>query len=291
MARIQDELLGCVFFVYPSRAEADTGSQHGASGFFVGIDWDSSPHRRHVYAVTNKHVIMSCRDNVVIRVTRLDGQLDFIETDPIEWHPSRYHDISVRPIEHAKAALFQNVPDGMFVIRENFEGTIEGSTCLGPGDEVFMIGRFISHDGREKNHPSTRFGNLSMLPAPIRHPGGYDQESFAVEMRSISGYSGSPAFIYWEFGGSQLSGINRPFHKSFLGLLGVDWGHIPMQLPVLKQNGKPHDDKLYVKSHTSMSGVVPSWHLRELLESAELKGQRMKDEKDEASNQIQKDSR
>jgi hypothetical protein len=97
-------------------------------------------------------------------------------------------------------------------------------------------------------------------------------------MRSISGYSGSPAFIHWEFGGGHLQGVNRTFDKSFLGLLGVDWGHIPLDLLVLDKDGNPLSDKFHVKSHTSMCGVVPAWHLRDLLNSAGLQEQRMRDE-------------
>jgi len=104
-------------------------------------------------------------------------------------------------------------------------------------------------------------------------------------MRSISGYSGSPVFIYWEFGGGHLEGIRRTMIHSYLGLLGVDWGHIPLRLPVLDSAGKPLPDGQHVKSHTSMSGVVPAWRLMELLDSQILRDQRMKDEADEAKKQ------
>ena len=284
MARIPDEFIGCVFFLYPSRAAAHAGDKQGATGFFVGIDWENNDQRRHVYAVTNKHCIVACRDAVVIRATRTDGVLDFIETMPVDWYPSPAHDISVIPISPEKAALFQNVSDGLFVSQDNFTDDEAQPTCLGPGDKVFMIGRFISHDGKTENHPSARFGNISMNAAPLSHPGGYDQESIAVDMRSISGYSGSPTFVYWEFGGGHLQGVRRGLVNSFLGLLGIDWGHIPMRLPVLDCSGNKLPDKQYVNSHTSMSGVVPAWRLRELLESQRFKEQRMRDEKEAAQN-------
>jgi hypothetical protein len=284
MARIPDKFLGCVAYIYPSRKDAEEGNKHGATGFFVRVYWTNNPSRRHVYAVTNKHVIARCPVKVVVRATRLDGTLEFIERDPSDWHPSLMHDISVLPIELSRAALLENVSDGLFVSPENFEDSIEGATCLGPGDEVFMIGRFISHDGKVKNHPSTRFGNLSTLAAPIKNEYGLDQESFAVDMRSISGNSGSPAFIFWEFGGGHLRGVNRTFDKSFIALLGVDWGHIPLRLLVLDENGKSLQEKFYVNSHTSMCAVVPAWHLRDLLNYAALQELRMRDEEDEAAN-------
>jgi hypothetical protein len=77
--------------------------------------------------------------------------------------------------------------------------------------------------------------------------------------------------------------VNRTFDKSFFALLGVDWGHIPLRLLVLDENGKSLPEKFYVKSHTSMCGVVPAWHLRDLLNSAGLQEQRKRDEEDEAA--------
>src|SRR5271154_77777 len=97
MARIPDELIGCVFFLYPSLAEAKANASVGASGFFVGIEWESNQLRQHLYAVTNKHCITKCRDHVVLRATKIGGDLEFIESDPIEWHPLAGHDVSVFP--------------------------------------------------------------------------------------------------------------------------------------------------------------------------------------------------
>ena len=35
---------------------------------------------------------------------------------------------------------------------------------IGPGDEVFMVGRFVAHAGTKKNLPIVRFGNIAMNP-------------------------------------------------------------------------------------------------------------------------------
>jgi hypothetical protein len=112
-------------------------------------------------------------------------------------------------------------------------------------------------------------------------PYGTEQESFGVEMRSLSGYSGSTVFVYWTFNSGHLERAPyRPFHRSFLGLLGVDWGHIDFPLPVHTRTGDEHPDRLFVKSHTSMSGVVPAWKLRELLNADRFKEQRINDEQE-----------
>jgi hypothetical protein len=33
-----------------------------------------------------------------------------------------------------------------------------------PGDEVFLYGRLVTHDGQQRNKPVVRFGNISMFP-------------------------------------------------------------------------------------------------------------------------------
>src|SRR6185312_9408503 len=70
---------------------------------------------------------------------------------------------------------------------------------LGPGDDCFMVGRYINREQRQFDRPVLRFGNLAMLHEPVRQDErNFDQDSFLVEMRSVKGYSGSPVFVYYE---------------------------------------------------------------------------------------------
>jgi hypothetical protein len=65
------------------------------------------------------------------------------------------------------------------------------------GEEVVMLGRFLGYDGADENKPSARFGHLAMAATvPINHPWGFTQSSFLIECRFVSGFSGSPIFIY-----------------------------------------------------------------------------------------------
>ena len=59
----------------------------------------------------------------------------------------------------------------------------------------FMIGRFLNHQGtKDKIVPAVRFGNISvMLEIIWNSTVNKDQLSFSVEMRSRTGFSGSPA--------------------------------------------------------------------------------------------------
>jgi hypothetical protein len=65
------------------------------------------------------------------------------------------------------------------------------------GDEVFMIGRFMARDESGLNAPIARFGHLASSGVEIikQDRGGFPQESFLVEVHSISGFSGSPIFV------------------------------------------------------------------------------------------------
>jgi hypothetical protein len=68
---------------------------------------------------------------------------------------------------------------------------------IGPGDDVFVVGRFINREGKQKNIPSVRFGNIAQMPGePLFLDDGKELECFLIEGRSISGFSGSPVFIH-----------------------------------------------------------------------------------------------
>ena len=127
---------------------------------------------------------------------------------------------------------------------------------IGIGSPVFMIGRLMNHEGRFMNTPAVRFGRISMMPGePVRNRDtGLDQESFLIEMHSISGFSGSPVFSYEEGGASYASNS---------WLLGIDWGHLP------GPDGSTSAD------NAGIACIVPSWTLARLLfEDEDVKGQR-----------------
>ena len=56
-----------------------------------------------------------------------------------------------------------------------------------------------------------------------------------------------------------------------LWLLGIDWGHLPVWSDVVDGDGEINGR---IKTNTGMAGVVPSWKLKELIESTDLASQR-----------------
>jgi hypothetical protein len=274
MPRIPPQLLDASFYLYPSSVEAKAGVQAGGTGVFVAMPVPNFPGRICVYAVSNKHVVnkLGCS---VIRVNTLVGGTDIIEKDPAEWHASNTDDlavclIQVKPEVHKIKAIGTDI----FVKKQELR-----DDQIGVGDDVFMVGRFMNHDGHLTNVPSVRFGHLSMAPLEIRHEDGYMQMSFAVEMLSRPGYSGSPVYGF-RVPYDMLTG-NIMVGGRTVWFLGINWGFVTDSADVKEKivtTGMVADDKSqtmkYVRVNTGMNGVIPAWHVEKFLNSGRVKRER-----------------
>jgi len=139
---------------------------------------------------------------------------------------------------------------------------------IGIGDEVFVIGRFVTREGKQRNIPTARFGAIAQMnEEPIWHEYGFQQEAFLAEVRSISGFSGSPVFVHippWSWRPDR-----DPTSKGYgQWLLGVDFCHLASPEWVRDPQsiaGKRLDNGGYVNSNTGLMGVIPAWKLHDLL--------------------------
>lgn len=300
MPKIAQHYLDCSVYLYDSQQAAEAGENFGGSGCLIQVE--SDPHTKraadgrptkdvvyfppHLYAVTNAHVV---RGFPVIRLNTVDDTIDVLNLSVNDWicHPNG-DDLAVAPIQlpTSKHNYFP-LNSAYFVHRDDMErGTI------GAGDDTFMVGRFITHGGRQRNTPSLRFGSIAMLPFDnVKLESGHSQEAFLVETRSISGYSGSPVFVYRpketrvaapprdrfdlrsNWGGesrytaiTDLVGIPE--------LLGIDCGHIQKYEKVVDRIGNPHPQGWKVSSNTGMAIVIPAWRLVDLFNKPELIMQR-----------------
>ena len=150
-----------------------------------------------------------------------------------------------------------------------------------------MTGLFADQHGGERNTPAARFGNVALLAdenAPIEQPNGIVRPSHLVDMRSRTGFSGSPLCLY-RIPGVDLSDIPKPGQPlplpgqyrmlpKFILLFGVHCGQFYDQIEAFKTKPKPrkqeqvgdpiHEgDKLYIQS--GMTIVVPAWRITELI--------------------------
>jgi hypothetical protein len=152
---------------------------------------------------------------------------------------------------------------------------------IGVGDDVFMVGRFMDYDGGTTNRPAARFGNISVMLAPIKQPNGRMADCYCIDLHSRTGYSGSPVFMYrlpWQHLNEEeikvfpADGALFSVEKIF-GLLGIHFAQFPEEWE-LRSAPRPkgaHDaaslitEGAYVKGLSGMSCVLPGWNILEVL--------------------------
>jgi hypothetical protein len=141
----------------------------------------------------------------------------------------------------------------------------------------------VNHEGKQRNLPSARFGNIAQMPGEPIEFDGLSQESFLVEARSVAGYSGSPVFVYLPpppassnltrraqqllrqhniaLPGVSKKRMNIPFA---LGpwLLGIDYCHIHRSEPLLDKKTNERNPDWVVRSNTGMMGGRTSMEAR-----------------------------
>ena len=177
MPRIPERLLDAVFYLYGSKPAAESGDEEGGTGFFLSVPQDFSEHRNDfvtaralvanerqsglVYAVTNEHVISD--GFIWAKVNTPEGSTVPFKLPASHWvmHPDG-DDLAVCPVGLSRDLhKYHAVPARMLVLPETFERSY---IKVGPGDDVFYIGRFLTREGTSRNTPTVRFGNIAMMP-------------------------------------------------------------------------------------------------------------------------------
>jgi hypothetical protein len=277
--KIEPVIFRTVFYIYTSEDDAKNNSEYGATGFFFGEDSELIPGKTHYYAVTNAHVAFGeSMENPVLRINTTNKTFDIIKTSREDWiRHSDADDIAICPVEITSYEISAACLTRGLIADDAFLKEY----AIGAGDDVFMVGRFRVHAGREKNVPTVRFGNIAaMNEEPLYNDfTKLEQESYLVEMRSIAGFSGSPVFI-------QIHPLNPRFNRSPdqketinigtinipVRLLGIQWGQISYTVIAKDEN----DQKYRLKVDSAMEGVVPIQKLMDLIDSQEIVGMRKK---------------
>jgi hypothetical protein len=272
MPRIHDYILNCVVYQYRSEDEAIECERVGGSGFLVNVPLPSFPDRTIHFVVTNAHVAEKAP---VSRLNGINEQLAIAKYSIDDWimHPDG-DDVAIAPLYLPPGNKFSSIPRSLFLSKATI-----AEFDIGIGDDIFVAGRFINHEGIQRNSPSLRFGNIAQMPGDKIMQGerDFEQESFLVEAKSIGGYSGSPVFVHM----LPFSSRPKPDNPQEMlivpspgigpWLLGVDWGHITSNDYVLMGGGIRHTMDLYVRSNTGMMGVVPAWKLDEIFNTERVK--------------------
>jgi hypothetical protein len=285
--RIADGFLDCAVYIYPSEAAAEAGDHIGGSGFIIGYPINPAPWIE-MYIVTNRHLVAN-RDAFLRFNTKL-GKTEIKPAPKDSWvsHPNG-DDVAVCAFgESMDEYRYNHIDSTQFMTPE-----IQQKEDIGIGDEVFMVGRFINHEGKQLNHPALRYGNIAMMTSePIKDErAGIEQQSYIIECRSMGGYSGSPVFVTTmplHMARARRENTVRTFPRG-PWLLGINWCHIHHRVPtkvascdtfVLTEPQQVQPGGEYVYENTGMAGVVPVSKLIELLESDEVKEQRRESEKE-----------
>jgi hypothetical protein len=289
MPRIPDPFLDCVVYLYETVDDARVGTRAGGSGFAVIVPYD--PYRVWIYVVSNRHVVSRFP---VIRLNTSKGEFGELSLDTTQWirHPDGETDlaiasIDIRPSEYRFQGVLYIAPDSPDSVKSWKNQLITESLILasgvGVGDDAYLVGRFVSHEGTQRNLPTARFGAIAQMPYEVIQTEAGGQQAFLVEVRSIAGYSGSPVFVripahrY-----DKRPGLNIPLGPEFDAhlLLGVDCAHLNSYQRVIEKNDPHMDTGLEAQSNTGMAVVIPAWKLAELLDCEELKAMRDNDRRE-----------
>ena len=290
MPRIARKFIENAIYLYPSTEAAKEGHAAGGTGFIIGVPLPSHQNVVTTFAIAARHTVWTHGASVV-RVNAVGGGVDVFDLDPVEWeiHPDG-DDVAIAAIDLcSNKHIFTYLPLSDLATRQNV-----ASCSIGLGDEVFMVGRFVNCDGELTNVPSVRFGHLSMLPIKIEIEPGHIQESFAVEMLSKPGYSGSPVFVYEDSWNSEtgIYSINSG-NDHVVRLLGLNWGYITddaevKEKAVVAALSSCGPSVKYVPQNTGMNGVVPAWKIVDLLEVPAVKDRVSKADKAETERKRHK---
>jgi hypothetical protein len=233
----------------------------------------------HYYGVTNWHVAV--RDGAsIIRINTADEKTRILKYQPEDWQFLRNHD------DLAVVDLTDDLREKDEINFSSEQGFITEQAIrvleIGAGDDVFMVGLFVEAHGGERNIPSVRFGNISLMAndkALVEQPNGMKRPSYLTDMRSKGGFSGSPVILYRipEADLYPIPNSGAPLrlkpNPKFVGLLGIHCAQFWEPTEVQKkppsaseQLGDPikDGDKLYIPG--AMNIVVPAWRISELLD-------------------------
>ena len=250
-----------------------------ARGSSVGIPSKEVPGANYIYAVSNWHVAVQGGFSV-LRVTRTNGHSETFDLGPENWEfdVNAGHDVAVAPLRfgpHSEIKFSMAHVDG-FATREQFKG----EKCLGVGDDVFMVGRFVDHDGGPTNQPAARFGHVSIGPSLLMTAHGKLAETICLDTNSRTGFSGSPVYVYR----TMMSDLEQLMDPKNLGtvpilkhptmiLLGVHTGQFPEWWDWRKDESGMVS-RGHVRGVSGMTTVAPAWAIRDLLDGPKLREER-----------------
>jgi hypothetical protein len=290
MPRLRSDLTDCVVYLYA--LGPDGKEKIGPKGTGCIIRRNSDERTANFYVVSNWHLTNAPGSPAsIIRINTKDGGSRFLTYEPTDWHyVDGGHDVSVVDVSddlHRTDRYFA-IPEEIFIT----EGVAD-KYQVAAGDDVLMVGMFADHYGRKRNIPAVRFGNISVVAddeSKIEQENNTEQPSHLADMRSRTGFSGSPVFMFRidaydidnRFHWFRTLSSNETFtlesngpvmpEDHFVGFLGMHcgqfWERVKFRKPHNRseKKGDPilEGDDLEVQS--GMTVIAPAWRVTETID-------------------------
>lgn len=279
--QIPPEILKCVCFV-----EVMKGGKWCLNGtaFIVSLPLEGvhpavDPEPYALYAVTAKHVLhMDGKapdqddpwwyDDARLVLNTMAGGIDYLPVTPTDWYPHPLSDCAAIRVDIDPFHFdYMHYPAKSYVNSEFFE-----THQVTPGEEVIVMGLLWAHPGRPQITPIVRVGHLAAFPLdPVNLDTGPEVAAL-VEVLSIGGLSGSPAFIHLgdfrreDYGRGELLALQGEVGPTGGNwLLGIVHGRFVHEDP-----RKPQSESLNV----GITPVIYASHIDELLQSERMTKER-----------------
>src|ERR1035441_9201644 len=157
--RVPQDALETVVFLYPNRDAAEKGFKGGASGFMVAGGFVHG-FGHHKYVVTNRHCIEG-KGKMTVRATEQTTEGPKVVFEDItegRWWKHDDYDVAVCLWDEGAEEIAAHESNTLLT-RYELE-----HLQIGPGEDVYLVARFIHQDGGKENHPIVHGGMVAKLP-------------------------------------------------------------------------------------------------------------------------------
>lgn len=273
MPDIGASLATTVIFLFANAGQVPLGT-----AFIVGYPVPDVENRYVPLIVTAKHVIGD-HAKVYGRYTTQDGKtpatveydLAALRKSGDLWeHSDSGVDIVVFRTPHFEQAKYEPIPLDLIASKQAFTDQQIQST-----DRIIWPGLLVNFMGSARNYPVIRNGTIALIPdepVPMKYGIGSRtvetrQELILVDGTAVPGAIGSPVFL-WPgprvAGGAFNIGGTKPY------VLGVLHGFYPALPREVLEINVAKTATMFAEN-SGIAIVFPSWRLREIIESPQVK--------------------
>lgn len=232
---------------------------------------------RGFHLVTARHVVDDLKGlPLAVRINTLDNKAEIVvipEDISICSHDDKSVDVAaIEWLPDPKKYRWKCIKSDRFLNEE--------TPPVGIGDEIYSVGLFSEVEGRSRNVPIARIGNIAMMASddeliPTKDSGPI--KAYLIEGHSMAGFSGAPVVVRptvtvemnpnrkSDESPRYLSGIGSFF---LLGIMHGQW-----EIPVSKRKNKKRPSRAEIL-HSAISAVVPASAIAEVITQSMERKQR-----------------